>query len=261
MAATDRTIGVLKLFTLKKSAWTVEDAAVTLGVSASSAYRYFSKLTEAGFLVTVESGIYSLGPAIIQYDRQIQLTDPLLRVAKPVMAELTCMAPANSVVLLCRIFRETVLCVHQEIKANGQVRVSYERGRPMPLFKGATSKVILAHMSSRDLRHIFELRRAEIQAAHLGESWNEFRHAMNQLRKNGHDVTYSEVDSERIGIASPILGDQGRILGSLSFVIVASETHNVSNLVHRVQMGAREIEQRMRLEPEAHGGDPSQSGS
>ena len=59
------------------------------------------------------SGAYSLGPAIIQYDRQIQLTDPLLRVSKPVMTDLLRVAPRGSVVLLCRIFRETVLCVHQ----------------------------------------------------------------------------------------------------------------------------------------------------
>ena len=52
------------------------------------------------------------------------------------MADLLRFAPADSTVLLCRIFRETVLCVHQVTGADRPAPVSYERGRPMPLFRG-----------------------------------------------------------------------------------------------------------------------------
>jgi IclR helix-turn-helix domain len=130
MAGPDRTISVLKLFTLDRPTWTVEEAAPALHVSVSSAYRYFAALTEAGLLTTASSSHYILGPAIIQYDRQIQLTDPLLRIAKPIVAEIIRFAPENSTVLLCRIFRDTVLCVHQVTVVNAATRVSYERGRP-----------------------------------------------------------------------------------------------------------------------------------
>jgi DNA-binding IclR family transcriptional regulator len=47
MAGPDRTINVLKLFTLTRPAWSVEEAAAALGVSESSAYRYVAVLTEA----------------------------------------------------------------------------------------------------------------------------------------------------------------------------------------------------------------------
>jgi len=155
MAAPDRMISVLRLFTLDKPSWTVEKAALALEVSVSSAYRYFAALTEAGLLTSFASGHYVLGPAIIQYDRQIQLTDPLLRVAKPVMAEMIRFAPPSSILLLCRMFRESVLCIHQLTEPGAEIRVSYERGRPMPLFKGATSKIILSYLPSRDLRRLY----------------------------------------------------------------------------------------------------------
>jgi len=247
MAGPDRTVGVLKLFTLERSEWTVEDAAVALHVSTSSAYRYFSTLTEAGLLTTVASGHYTLGPAIIQYDRQIQLTDPLLNAAKPIMADLMRFAPPDSTVLLCRIFRETVLCVHQAVEADRPARVSYERGRPMPLFRGATSKIILAHFPLRDMRRLYESHHAQIMEAGLGDGWETFRKAMAKMRKAGHAVTYAEVDPGRIGLAAPILEGHGRVLGSISYVVPEAEQRAVPRLASLATAGAREIEQNMQV--------------
>ena len=245
MAGSDRTIGVLKLFTLEKPAWSVDDAAAALGVSVSSAYRYFAALAEAGLLTTLTSGRYVLGPAVIQYDRQIQLTDPLLQAASPVMGETLGLAPPDSTVLLCRIFRDTVLCVHEVAAANRTTRVSYERGRPMPLFRGATSKIILAHLPTRDLRRLYDDNRTEIGTAALGESWDAFRGAMRGMRRLGHAVTHAEVDPHCIGISAPILDDRRRVLGSLSFVVPAGEERAVARLVSLASTAAREIESSM----------------
>lgn len=245
MAGSDRTISVLRLFTLERPRWTVEETAVALQVSVSSAYRYVAALTEAGLLTTAAGGHYVLGPAIIQYDRQIQLTDPLLRVAKPIMADIMRFAPAGSTVLLCRMFRETVLCVHQVTDAAG-TRVSYERGRPMPLFEGATSKIMLAYLPSRDLRRLYEAHRARINEAALGDAWEAFRKAMAKMRKAGHAITHAEVDPGRTGIAVPILDDHGRVLGSLSYVIPASEGGAIARLASLAATSAREIEGAMR---------------
>jgi DNA-binding IclR family transcriptional regulator len=246
MATSDRTVSVLKLFTLEKPSWTVEEAALALEVSVSSAYRYFAALTEAGLLTSLSSGHYVLGPAIIQYDRQIQLTDPLLRVAKPIMAEIIRFAPPSSILLLCRVFRQSVLCIHQLTEPGAEVRVSYERGRPMPLFRGATSKIMLAYLPLRDLRRLYAGHQSEIAEAGLGDEWEIFRKTMTKVRKIGHVVSHGEVDPEHIGIAVPLVDDRSRILGSLSYVIPASEERAVARLVSLAAAAAREIEAGMR---------------
>jgi DNA-binding IclR family transcriptional regulator len=146
--------------------------------------------------------------------------------------------------LLCRIFRDTVLCVHQV--AAPETRVSYERGRPMPLFKGATSKIILAHLPWRDLRRLYETHRAQISAAQLGDAWDIFRKNMAQMRRAGHAVTHAEIDPDRIGIAVPVLDDRHRVLGSLSYVTPACEERAVARLISLAATGAREIEAGMR---------------
>lgn len=244
MAGSDRAVGVLKLFTLEQPVWTVEQAAGALGVSASSAYRYFAALTDAGLLTTAASGCYTLGPAIIQYDRQIQITDPLLQAAKPVMADIKRFAPAGSTVLLCRLFRETVLCMHQDADADRPTQVSYERGRPMPLFRGATSKIILAHLTPRELRRVHEANPGEASA--LGATWEAFRGAMTLMRKAGHAITRAELDPGSLGIAAAILDDNRRVLGSLSYVVPLAAEAGAARLAALAMAGAAEVGQAMR---------------
>jgi DNA-binding IclR family transcriptional regulator len=246
MAGPDRALSALKLFTLEQPVWTVEQAAAALGVSASSAYRYVAALAEAGLLTAAASGRYTLGPAIIQYDRQIQIADPLLRAVRPIMTDLQRSAPRGSAVLVCRIFRETVLCVHQIAEPDRPTQVSYERGRPMPLFRGATSKVILANLAFRDLRRVYEANRSEVAAAGVGETWEAFRSAMAAMRKAGYAVTREEVDPGYMGVAAAIFGDAGRVLGSLSYVIPIAEDRAAPGLATLVAAAARRVDAAMR---------------
>ena len=99
----------------------------------------------------------------------------MLRAARGVMHELIQRAPDGSALLLCRLFHDRVMCVHQVFGRGPQEPVSYERGRLMPLFRGATSKVILAHLPARTLKSLYEQSGGEIDQANLGDSFEEFR--------------------------------------------------------------------------------------
>src|SRR5262245_25246630 len=84
----DRLLAVLALFTIERPEWTVDATAEALGVSATTAYRYFKRLTKAGLITPISGANYALGPAIIQMDRQIQICDPMLNAARGVMVDL-----------------------------------------------------------------------------------------------------------------------------------------------------------------------------
>ena len=91
---TDRAFQLLGLFSLEQPVWTAEQIAPRLGVAISSAYRLIGRLSNAGLVDAVTPGRYVLGPAIIQLDRQIQLTDPLILAARPVMDYLIGFGPS-----------------------------------------------------------------------------------------------------------------------------------------------------------------------
>jgi DNA-binding IclR family transcriptional regulator len=245
---TERALGILTLFSLERPTWSAEAMASEMGVSISSAYRFIARLEALGLISTAKPGEYVLGPAIIQYDRQIQLTDPLLTAARPVMAELAAFAPPGSVMLLCRSFGETVLCVHQVLGPGPAGHVSYERGRPIPLFRGGASKAILAHIPSRILKRLYLQHAEEIAASGLGDSWTNFKAALAQLRKTGFVVSRGELDPGRVGISMPLFDDDRRAIGSISYAIGEDqyESRLVSRLASLLAVAASEIESAMR---------------
>jgi DNA-binding IclR family transcriptional regulator len=246
----DRLLAVLALFTIERPEWTVDAAASELGVSATTAYRYFNRLTKAGLISPVSGASYALGPAIIQMDRQIQICDPMLNAARAVMADLIQYAAEGSIVLLCRLFHDRVMCMHQVIGRGPQMPVSYERGRLMPLYRGATAKIILAHLPARALKSLYAHDAAEIAAAGLGKDWDEFRGHLAALRRQGVVVSMGEIDPGRVGIAAPIFDRDRAVLGSLSFVLPAARADEVliGRLAPLTGAGAREIERAMNHE-------------
>jgi DNA-binding IclR family transcriptional regulator len=138
------------------------------------------------------------------------------------------------------------MCVHQVVGRGHQQPVSYERGRLIPLFRGATSKIILAHLPPRTLKSLFQQNAAAIADAGLGSSWDEFRQRLAGLRRDGFAVARGELDAGRVGIAAPIFEGHA-ILGSLGFVLPAERTDDtlIGRLAPLTIAGAREIEQAM----------------
>jgi len=247
----DRLLSVLGLFTVEQPQWTVDDAARQLGVSGPTAYRYFKRLTGAGLISPVSGASYTLGPAIIQMDRQIQVSDPMLRAARGVMHTLIPRGGDGSALLLCRLFHDRVMCVHQVLGRGPQEPVSYERGRLMPLFRGATSKIILAHLPARALKSLFERNSAEIARHGLGKSLEEFRASLAAIRRAGVVVTRGEIDPGRVGVGTPLFDRDRNILGSLSFALSAGRADSalIGRLTPLLIAGAREIERLMNEEP------------
>lgn len=246
----DRLLAVLALFTVDDPEWTVEAAARELHVSATTAYRYFKRLTKAGLISPVSGASYALGPAIIQMDRQIQICDPMLNAARGVMTDLIQYAAEGSIVLLCRLFHDRVMCVHQVMGRGPQMPVSYERGRLMPLYGGATANIILAHLPSRTLKSLYAHDAAAAARAGLGKSWNEFRTGLARLRREGIAVSKGEIDPGRVGIAAPIFDREGAVLGSLSFVLPEqrADAPLIGRIATLTSAGAREIERVMNHE-------------
>jgi len=240
---TNRVLAILGLFTVEQPEWTVEEAAKKMGVSVSTAYRYFGNLCRAGLLDPSPTGKYVLGPAVIESDRKIRLTDPLIKVGRPAMQRLVARSDSAGVAILCRIYRKCVMCVHQEARVLAESGINYERGRPMPMFRGASSKVILANLPSRTARWFFARYPEEIAAAGLGGDWDTVKVNLRCIRRAGLDITRGEVDNGRVGIAAPVFGPDRMVIGSVAMAIPDSEAtpEFIANISTLVQAAGREI--------------------
>nr|WP_281411511.1 IclR family transcriptional regulator [Enterovirga sp. DB1703] len=239
-----RVLGLLELYTVDRPAWTAEEIAHSCGYSKATSYRYLRALAHAGLIAPDEGGRYVLGPRIIQLDRQIRMSDPLLVSARPVMASMRDRLGVN--LILCSIYADRVICIHEEWQSSA-VETQFSRGRPMPLFRGAASKIILANLPPSQIKSAMLNCPDEIRAAGLGRTWAEFRGRLREIRRAGFCIADSEVDAGLEGTAVPIFRPSGSVMGCLCMIRTYAERggRSAQSFIAALQSGAREIEQRL----------------
>jgi DNA-binding IclR family transcriptional regulator len=237
-------LGILDLFTVDNPVWSTPDILDTLESSRSTGYRYIRALTSAGLLSAVGNGYYVLGPRIIELDFQIRETDPLLQASAGVLEELV-EATGHSA-LLCTLFQNTVICV-RECRAQLSPTTLIDRGQQRPLFQGAMSKVILAHLSFHRLKSIFDRRRDEIREANLGESWKDFRNVLGKIRSDGYFKSAGEYTPGMVGVGAPVFNAEEEVIGSVGVAWDMSEMSltDVDRVILSVRRAGKEISQRM----------------
>jgi DNA-binding IclR family transcriptional regulator len=216
MTTTAKVLQVLQLFKEGRKQVRAVDVIERLGVSSATAYRYIADLEEAGLIERASINEYVLGPTIVELDRQIRENDPLLAAAGEIMKSLS--DRTGGIALLSRLHSKKVVCVHQVRGRFSPVHVSYERGRAMPLYRGATSKIILAHLEADTLRGLIKDDSAELRRAGLPGTFDALSEMLAKLRTDKVCATAGEVDREAMGWACAL--HQGKhLLGSLSVVM------------------------------------------
>lgn len=240
MSSLRKMLSILDLFTEEQSTIYLDEIVRTLNVSVPTGYRYLKELCDAGLLAKIDGGGYIIGPKIIKLDRQIRATDPVISAGKPVMKKLV--QKTGCEVLLSNIYNEEVLNVHVEAPTIINTTISYNRGRPHPIYKGATAKVILPYLSRNRLSTLYKENKEKIAEEGLGESWKEFLANLGEWKKQGYCITHGELDKENSGIAAPIFY-QDQIIGSLTLVLPTNrfEVYNVDKLIELVKDAANEI--------------------
>lgn len=210
-----------------------------MGLGKATAYRYLGALTDAGILTSDSGGRYVLGPRIIEMDRLIRTGDRLLRSGSDVMKTLR--EAVNGSQLLCRFYGDRVLSIHEE-RTDNDIHSPYERGLPFPLFRGAPSRIILAHLPAYQAKNLFLSHTEEVRAAGLGDNWAAFNDRMKQIRRDGYYIG-SEIDPALVGVAAPIFAEDGKVVGCLCLVHVKAKTtpEEIARLVELAKSGAARI--------------------
>src|SRR5215469_3227841 len=209
----EKMLGVLEFVEDRGQVDGMDEMLEGLNLTRSTLYRYVRTLVEFGLLATSPGAGYTLGPRIVELDYQIRARDPVILASHPLMTQLVQAAPG--IALLCRRYRDKVLCVHQVSGAVGFVS-TYERGRARPLLKGAASLVILANMPAAQIAKLYHQYPESFAEVGLGESLKAVRSALRAMRQRGWQASESQVVS---GVTAPIFDSGDHVMGSLSLTV------------------------------------------
>jgi DNA-binding IclR family transcriptional regulator len=239
----NRLLAVLDAFADGSPTLSAEQICTRTGNPIATGYRHIRELCDAGLLVRLPHG-YAPGPRIIEWDCMVRDNDPLLAASRELVNQLV--ADTGLELLLSQLYGERVVNVHYEHSAPNEP-LALGRGRVMPLFRGSTSRVILAEMPARQLRRVFDAHLQDTDAQAIGGDWKQFSKALAAVRRRGYEVSSGELYPGRMGIAAPIFADKGRVLGSLTLIGAAArlQAFREDFLSSHVLATAREITRRL----------------
>lgn len=217
--AAPKVLEILMLFTVDAPRWRVDRIAARMGVSTSTAYRCVADLVRIGLLQPVSGGAYVLGAAFSEFDLRMRLSDPLMRAARPHMAQLRDVLGRETTTALARYYQDRVMFVHLD-RARDAPNAPV-RGEQISLFSpAAIARAILFALPDRMLRTLYQGHAAELSAQGLGDDTREFRARVKALRERGWATADSAVVAGRIGIAAPVVCG-GTVRGSLGVSLPA----------------------------------------
>ena len=235
-----RALDILDLFTIETPSWTAEQICDARDLSVPTGYRYLRELLSAALLVRLSGGRYALGPRIIALDYTIRQSDPLLRVAAPVMSDLARRTGCDCV--LSALLGVQILDTHREAGADA-LSLAYGRGRPRPMFHGAAPKVILAEQPTAWLRKLYDARSDDIAAAGMGADWTTFRQSLSDIRRRGFYISHGELEPNLSAIAAPIDVGSQEAQAAIALVNVSDrfDVLNTDLIAQLVMQSAQQI--------------------
>ena len=139
-----RVLAVLQAFTPGRHTLTARDLAESTGIPLPSMYRYIALLRETGLLIGDERGCYHLSARLISLARAAEAAESIIEIADPVMRALA--MECGETVILVRLVARSPVCVHR-VESTHHLRAAFEPGQPLPLNRGASSKVLLSGLS------------------------------------------------------------------------------------------------------------------
>lgn len=219
----------------------VEELAARIGVPLSTAYRYVLLLREVGLLEAGDSGI-QVSPRAIDLARAAVAANGIIEIARPVIQRMRDQTGESA--LLVRRFNDSAVCVDR-VESGQPIRLSFEPGQPLPLFGGASAKVMLAFMpdAERD-RYIERLPKLLTDKQRRKTLLEE----LPAIRERGWAVSEAEVDPG-VWAAAAAVSNGRNVVAAVS---VAAPAYRLARalrprILDIVQKGAADISARLSL--------------
>jgi DNA-binding IclR family transcriptional regulator len=239
--AVERTVLLLRLLGEQPQGLNTQQLAEITRTPRATLYRILGVLTAHGFVQQAEEGParYQLGPAVAKLGRQAPQPRNFVALAQPLMEH------------LAQTVRETVKLVVVDgldaltlaVADTGlDARVTSRVGTRMPLYVGASQRLLLAHASPELQRHVLA-QPLSARASRTLTDRQRLKASLDKLRVESWSQSHSE-GIEGVGAAAALVrGARDIVLGA----IVAVYLHKSKNAAQlrairdAVEATAREI--------------------
>ena len=214
-SALEKALKIFDLFSEKKRFATVGEIASFLGQSRSSTYRYIETLKQLGFLSEGQPrGNYQLGLRFVELARLVRKNMSYLDLALPIMRRLA--AETQETVVLTSLYQELWGIYVEQIESSHDLRISYERGKVVPLHAGASQKALLAHQGDEVVEKVINQVGLQQFTSNTYVDPKKLKKHLAEIRRLGYAISNEEANYGTRGVGAAVLDNNGKGILSLS---------------------------------------------
>lgn len=214
--AIDRAIDVLMAFDQDRTALSLAAVAERAKLSKPTAFRILSSLRRRGFVNQTADGDYTLGYEIVRLagvrKRQTSVWEEALPHMRRVREEV------DETVLLC-IRVDDDRFVLDQIESTRDIRRVAKIGERVPLYVGASSRVLLAGLSDEDLDAYLARTRLEKLGPNTITDPERLRGEMASVREAGYAIGANERSIGGTGVAVGVRDYTGEVIAALQVTV------------------------------------------
>jgi IclR family transcriptional regulator, KDG regulon repressor len=209
-----RASNILKCFSGDKTHFKITELARRLGLDRSTTYRILLSLEKAGFVQkNEEAGTYSLGLAAFEIGNAYLMQTDLIRVSKPIMADLA--SKAQETVHLA-VLSDIEIVYVEKVDSPRTVGVISKLGQRGPLHCTALGKTLLAFQPEDEQARIIQRIRMDPFTSKTITSKQKLIEELRIVKKQGYAVDRREIEEDVECIGAPILNHLGNVIAALS---------------------------------------------
>jgi len=206
--AVERALDILLCFT-DANELTLTEIAVRVGLHKSTVYRLLASLEHKGFVIRdAESEKYKLGFRLWELSANLSQADDPAVVLLPEMERLRDMI-GETISLYVRDGHERIRI--QAVQSSQAIRRVAPVGVRLPLYVGASSKVLVAYADAEDRESLFSSPTWPVSI-----DQEAYERQLADIRASGFATSVEEREPGAAAVAAPILNRSGSMVAVLS---------------------------------------------
>ncbi|MDQ0189860.1 IclR family transcriptional regulator [Alicyclobacillus cycloheptanicus] len=236
-----KSMNILKLFE-QHEALSLNDIVNLTGSPKTSVMRMIRSLEDMEFISKRADKKYCLGLSFLHFGQLVAERLDIRRIALPYMIELR--DEVDEAVALVVPHGDEAMYV-EKVDTSQMVRVYTRVGRRAPYYAGACPRILLAFMEpSRREAYIESVQMVKMAAGTITDK-AVLRQVLEESRKNGYSMSFSELETGAAAIAAPIFNHQGTVVGGLSILAtdyrIREYQEQGGDLANRVKQKANQV--------------------
>ena len=241
--AVGRALAIFDAFDNEHLSLSLQEVAERIRMPKTTAFRLVATLERAGFLIRMDNQQYCLSLKMVRLGGLVRSTLSIREIARPVMLQVN---EQTSETITLNTIVGTDRMVLEVVDTPSPLMSMARLGQHQPMFLGASSRILMAHMEPAELDRVLK-----VTAAGVDFDRPAFDRELARFHRQGYALSRGQRVSGLTAIAVPLFDINGRVPHCLALTGPSVRIDPRDLALAEIMMAAgRDISTRLGASPE-----------